>query len=74
MVDSAKRQPSSSNSSGLVQHGPQSIGTANKKDPAVRLDHVIAYGELMQEPGFYFMDSPSNDLESIAGQIARVAT
>lgn len=24
----------------------------------------------MTEPGFYFMDSPGNDLESIAGQVA----
>ena len=41
-----------------------------KKDPEVRLDHVIEYGERMEEPGYYFMDSPGNDLESIAGQVA----
>lgn len=48
----------------------KSIGAARKKDPEVRLDSVIEYGEPMREPGFYFMDSPGNDLESIAGQVA----
>ena len=36
----------------------------------MRLDHVIDYGAPMREPGYYFMDSPGNDLESIAGQVA----
>jgi len=34
----------------------------------VRVDYVIEYAQPMQPPGFYFMDSPGNDLESIAGQ------
>ena len=38
-----------------------------KRDPDVRVEHVIEYGAPMREPGFYFMDSPGNDLESIAG-------
>ena len=68
---SAEGNPSGGNKfRGLYNIVLKSIGAANKKDPAVRLDHVIAYGELMQEPGFYFMDSPGNDLESVAGQIA----
>jgi altronate dehydratase len=68
---SAEGNPSGGNKyRGLYNIVLKSIGAANKKDPAVRLDHVIQYGELMQEPGFYFMDSPGNDLESVAGQIA----
>lgn len=68
---SAEGNPSGGNKyRGLYNIVLKSIGAANKKDPAVRLDHVIAYGEPMTQPGFYFMDSPGNDLESIAGQIA----
>ena len=48
----------------------KSIGAAMKRHPNVCLDHVINYSELMEEPGYYFMDSPGNDLESIAGQVA----
>jgi altronate dehydratase len=36
----------------------------------VRLDYVIDYAEPMTAGGYYFMDSPGNDLESIAGQVA----
>ena len=67
---SAEGNPSGGNKfRGLYNIVLKSIGAANKKDPAVRLDHVIEYAELMEEPGFYFMDSPGNDLESIAGQV-----
>jgi len=55
---------------GLYNIAIKSIGAARKKDPGVRLDYVIDYGEPMPEPGFYFMNSPGNDLESIAGQVA----
>jgi altronate dehydratase len=55
---------------GLYNIAIKSIGAAMKRDPRVRLDHVIEYGEPMRAPGFYFMDSPGNDLESIAGQVA----
>jgi altronate dehydratase len=55
---------------GLYNIAIKSIGAARKKDPAVRLDYVIDYAEPMPEPGFYFMNSPGNDLESIAGQVA----
>jgi altronate dehydratase len=68
---SAEGNPSGGNKfRGLYNIVLKSIGAANKKDPQVRLDHVIAYSEAMDEPGFYFMDSPGNDLESVAGQIA----
>jgi altronate dehydratase len=68
---SAEGNPSGGNKyRGLYNIVLKSIGAANKKDPAVRLDHVIQYSERMAEPGFYFRDSPGNDLESVAGQIA----
>ncbi|HLV00423.1 MAG TPA: UxaA family hydrolase, partial [Acidobacteriota bacterium] len=52
----------------------KSIGAAQKKHPEIRLDRVIEYGEPMREAGFYFMDSPGNDLESVAGQVASGST
>ena len=55
---------------GLYNIAIKSIGAARKKDPEVCLDYVIDYGERMTAPGYYFMDSPGNDLESIAGQVA----
>jgi altronate dehydratase len=55
---------------GLANIALKSLGAATKRDPAVRLDHVIEYGERMLAPGYSFMDSPGNDLESIAGQVA----
>ncbi|MEZ4669580.1 MAG: UxaA family hydrolase [Anaerolineae bacterium] len=48
----------------------KSLGAAAKRHPDVPLDYAIEYGERMAEPGFYFMDSPGNDLESVAGQVA----
>lgn len=46
------------------------MGAATKRHPDVPLDFVIDYGEPMTKSGYYFMDSPGNDLESIAGQVA----
>lgn len=48
----------------------KSIGAARKRHPDVRLDYAIDYAVPMEEPGYYFMDSPGNDLEAIAGQVA----
>ena len=44
---------------------------AKKKHAEVRLDGVLAYGQrcIGEERGYYMMDSPGNDLESIAGQV-----
>jgi len=68
---SAEGNPTGGNKfRGLYNIAIKSIGAARKKDPDVRLDYVIDYGERMKEPGYYFMDSPGNDLESIAGQVA----
>jgi altronate dehydratase len=68
---SAEGNPSGGNMyRGLYNITIKSIGAARKKDPATRLDYVIDFAEPMTAPGFYFMDSPGNDLESIAGQVA----
>ncbi len=68
---SAEANPSGGNNfRGLYNIAIKSIGAAMKRHPDVCLDYVINYSELMQKPGYYFMDSPGNDLESIAGQVA----
>lgn len=68
---SAEGNPSGGNKyRGLYNIYLKSIGAARKKDPETRLDYAIDYGEPMTQSGFYFMDSPGNDLESVAGQIA----
>lgn len=68
---SAEGNPSGGNMyRGLYNIYLKSLGAATKRSPDVRLDDVIEYGQPMREPGFYFMDSPGNDLESIAGQVA----
>ncbi len=67
----AEGNPSGGNKfRGLYNITLKSIGAAMKRHPDVRLDYVIDYSELMPAPGYYFMDSPGNDLESIAGQVA----
>ena len=68
---SAEGNPSGGNKfRGLYNIVLKSIGAAMKRHPDVRLDEVIDYGAPMNQPGYYFMDSPGNDLESIAGQVA----
>ncbi|KAA3662263.1 MAG: altronate hydrolase [Chloroflexi bacterium] len=68
---SVKGNPSGGNLyRGLYNIYLKSLGAAAKRHPDVRLDQAIEYGQLMTEPGCYFMDSPGNDLESIAGQVA----
>ncbi len=67
----AEGNPSGGNQyRGLYNISLKSLGAAMKKDPGVRLDYVIPYAQRMTDPGFYFMDSPGNDLEGIAGQVA----
>jgi len=67
----AEGNPSGGNNfRGLYNIALKSIGAARKRDPEVRLDYVIDYAEPMRSGGYYFMDSPGNDLESIAGQVA----
>jgi len=68
---SAEGNPSGGNKlRGLYNIVLKSIGAARKKNTDVRLDYAIEYSEPMWDPGYYFMDSPGNDLESIAGQVA----
>ena len=55
---------------GLYNIYLKSLGAAAKRHPALRLEGVLEYGEQIQGPGYFFMDSPGNDLESIAGQVA----
>ena len=67
----AEGNPSGGNNyRGLYNISIKSIGAATKRDPEVRLDGVIEYAEPLREPGFHFMDSPGNDLESVAGEVA----
>jgi altronate dehydratase len=67
----AEDNPSGGNNfRGLYNISIKSIGAAMKKHPEVRIDRVIEYAQRMEEGGFYFMDSPGNDLESVAGQVA----
>ncbi len=68
---SAEGNPSGGNMfRGLYNIVLKSLGAAMKRNPDVRLDGVIDYGERIEQPGYYFMNSPGNDLESIAGQVA----
>jgi altronate dehydratase len=55
---------------GLYNIVVKSIGAALKKDPEIRLDDCLAYSQRMLRAGYVFMDTPGNDLESIAGQVA----
>lgn len=59
---------------GLYNIVLKSVGAARKMDRDLRLDHVVGYGGLLPGPGFTFMDSPGNDLESVAGQVATGCT
>jgi altronate dehydratase len=70
---SAESNPSGGNNwRGLYNIGLKSLGAAKKKHADVSLDGVLDYGErtVNMGRGYYFMDSPGNDLESIAGQVA----
>lgn len=55
---------------GLYNIALKSIGAAMKRHPDVRLDYAVDYAQRMERPGFTFMNTPGNDLESIAGQVA----
>ena len=67
----AEGNPSGGNKfRGLYNIYLKSLGAAAKRHPAVPLHDVIEYSQPMTSGGFYFMDSPGNDLESIAGQVA----
>src|SRR6185436_13816994 len=66
----AESNPSAGNKfRGLYNIALKSLGAVHKKDPRTRVDQVIDYAQPLGAPGFYFMDSPGNDLEGIAGQV-----
>ena len=68
---SAAGNPSGGNKlRGLYNITLKSIGAAAKKAPDVPLAGVIDYAEPVAGSGLHFMDSPGNDLESVAGQVA----
>lgn len=73
---SAEGNPSGGNKfRGLYNIALKSLGAAMKKPRDVRLDGVLEYGQRMTDEeasagGYFFMDSPGNDPESIAGQVA----
>ena len=54
---------------GLYNIVLKSVGAARKLARQVRLDEVVDYGRPIRHGGYVFMDSPGNDLESVAGQI-----
>ena len=67
----AEGNPSGGNKlRGLYNIALKSIGAGMKRHPDVRLDEVLEYSQPIPGPGFYFMNSPGNDLESVAGQVA----
>ena len=67
----AEGNPSGGNKyRGLYNIALKSLGAAAKRHPDVPLHDVIDYSQPMSDGGFYFMDSPGNDLESVAGQVA----
>lgn len=68
---SAEGNPSGGNKyRGLYNIVLKSIGAAMKRNPDVPLDGCLEYSQPMPGRGYWFMDSPGNDLESIAGQVA----
>ena len=67
----AEGNPSGGNKfRGLYNIALKSIGAGMKRHPDVRMDEVLEYSQQIPGPGFYFMNSPGNDLESVAGQVA----
>jgi altronate dehydratase len=67
----AEANPSVGNNfRGLYNIALKSLGAATKKPFDVRLDDVLDYGQPLGHRGYVFMNSPGNDIESIAGQVA----
>ncbi len=55
---------------GLYNITLKSLGAAVKRDPDIPIEHVVEYGEVMTQPGFYFMDGMGGDIASYTGQAA----
>ena len=69
---SAQSNPSGGNFyRGLYNIAIKSLGAAMKKSEETVLEGVLEYGERLDgRKGYYFMDSPGNDIESVTGQVA----
>ena len=70
---SAQANPSGGNFyRGLYNIALKSLGAAMKKTAETRLEGVLAYAERIGDKprGYYFMDTPGNDIESVTGQVA----
>lgn len=70
---SAQANPSGGNFyRGLYNIAIKSLGAAMKKTASTRLEGVLEYAERIgaQGAGYYFMDTPGNDIESVTGQVA----
>lgn len=70
---SAQANPSGGNFyRGLYNIALKSLGAAMKKPEDIRLEGVLKYSERINNRchGYYFMDSPGNDIESVTGQVA----
>src|SRR3712207_1922313 len=53
----AEGNPSGGNNyRGLYNISIKSIGAAAKRDPEVRIEHIIEYAERMRGPGYHFMN------------------
>ena len=57
---------------GLYNITLKSLGAAMKKTENTRLEGVLKYAERIgaRPRGYYFMDTPGNDIESVTGQVA----
>lgn len=70
---SAQANPSGGNFyRGLYNIAIKSLGAAMKKTANTRLEGVLEYSERIgaNGAGYYFMDTPGNDIESVTGQVA----
>lgn len=69
---SAQANPSGGNFyRGLYNIAIKSLGAAMKKSAETVLEGVLDYAERVGERrGYFFMDTPGNDIESVTGQVA----
>jgi len=69
-VDLREGQPTPGNiAGGLTTIEEKSLGTINKGGSAL-IEDVLEYAEKPSKTGFYIMDTPGHDVESIVGMIA----
>ena len=73
---SAQSNPSGGNFyRGLYNIAIKSLGAAMKKSEETVLEGILEYSErLNNRKGYWFMDTPGNDIESVTGQVAAGCT